>query len=106
MLGAAAIVVHFDLLPDRDGLVRQPGGVEAAQLGVVAAVDDGHGGHAFFAQAGDGVDVVPVCGCGRAGSCGVSSLNWDEAAERGRTYGAVAVVLCCSVFVGGLDRSI
>lgn len=64
---AVAVVVHFYLLPDGDGAVREQWRVETAQLGGGAVVDDGDGGRVFFAQARDRVDVVPVCGCGWAG---------------------------------------
>ena len=62
----ASVVVHFYLLPDRNGLVCKQRSVETTQFRIVTAVDDGHGGHVFSAQAGDGVDVVPVCGVGWA----------------------------------------
>lgn len=68
LLGLASVVVHFYLLPDRHGLVGQQRSVEPTQFCIVAAVDDVHGGRVFCAQAGNGVDVVPVGGVGWAGS--------------------------------------
>ena len=65
---AASVVIQFDLPPDRHGPVGQQGSVEAVQFGVVAAVDDVHGHFVFVAQAGDGVDGVPVDGVGGGGS--------------------------------------
>lgn len=47
---AVVVVVHFDPLPDGQGrVVGQQEGVEVAELGVVAAVDDGDGGGVFVA---------------------------------------------------------
>ena len=47
---AVVVVVHFDPLPDGQGrVVGQQEGVEAAELGVVAAVDDGDRGGVFVA---------------------------------------------------------
>lgn len=58
---AVVVVVHFDPLPDGQGrVVGQQEGVEVAELGVVAAVDDGDRGGVFVAQARDGVNAVPV----------------------------------------------
>lgn len=66
LLGLASVVIHFYLLPDRDGLICEKWGVETTELCVIAAVDDFHGRHVFLAQTGDEVNVVPVCGCWRS----------------------------------------
>ena len=81
LLGLASVVVHFYLLPDGNGLVREERSVETTQFCVITAVDDLHGGHVFFAQAGDGVNVVPIRGGWRARYLNVSSLNWGEDTE-------------------------
>lgn len=62
------VVVHFNPLSDGQGrVVGQQEGVEAAELGVVAAVDDGNRGGVCVAQARGGVDGVPVGGSGGGG---------------------------------------
>lgn len=65
LLQLDAVVVHFNPLPDGQGrVVGQQERVEAAELDVVAAVDDGDRGGVFVAQASDGVDGVPGGGGG------------------------------------------
>lgn len=75
LLGLASVVVHFYLLPDRNGLTCEEWGVKPTQLCAITAVDDVHGRHVFLTQAGDGVNVIPICGCWRARCPNVSSLD-------------------------------
>ena len=73
LLRLASIVVYINLLSDRHGLVCQQWSIETTKFGIVTAVDDVYGGHVFFAQASDGVDLIPIDDVGRAGSGDVSS---------------------------------
>ena len=81
-LRLASIVVHFYLPPDRHGLVCQQGSVETTKFCIVAAVDDVHGSHVFFAQSGNGVYVVPIGGVGGDGSGDVSLPQESRSTQR------------------------
>ena len=90
-LRLAHLVVQFYLLPDRHALICQQRSVEATKFFKVAAVDDFYGGRVFFAQPGDGINVIPVgdvVGWDRSGD--VSSSRGHRAVREGRTHIVVA----------------
>ena len=87
----AHIVVHFYLLPNRHALICQQRSVESTKFFKATAVDDFHGGRVFFAQPGDGVDVIPISGVvGWDGSDDVSTSRGHIAVGEGRTHNVVA----------------
>ena len=87
----AHLVVQFYLPADRHALICQQRGVESTEFFKVAAVDDFYGGCVFFAEPGDGVDVIPIGGVvGWDGSGDVSSSQGHIAVREGRTHNVVA----------------
>ena len=87
----AHIVVHFYLLPNRHALICQQRSVESTKFFKVTAVDDFYGGRIFFAQPGDGIDVIPISGVvGWNGSGDVSSSQGHIAVRERRTHNVVA----------------
>ena len=90
-LRLAHFVVNFNLLPNRHALIRQQRRVESAKFFKVTAVDDFDGGRVFFAQPGDGIDVIPIRGVvGWDGSGDVSSSQRHIAVREGGTHNVVA----------------